>query len=78
MNNVISPLSQFEPGCSAVILEFRGGMDFQKRVVSMGLNPGCCIEVLDKGGGGKMLIAVGDTRIALGAGMAEKIIVATN
>jgi len=42
----------------------------------MGLFVGCEVEVLGGGNGGRMVLATGDTRIALGHGMADKVLVA--
>lgn len=41
----------------------------------MGLNPGCQIKVLSNGMAGPVLIAIGETRIAIGKGMLQKIMV---
>jgi ferrous iron transport protein A len=57
------------------VIALRGGGAFQERIISMGLFVGCIAEVLIGGDGGQMLLAVGDTRIAIGHGMAQKVIV---
>ncbi len=44
------------------------------RLTELGLNVGSEIQVMQRQGGG-LLIARGETRIALGAGMASKILV---
>jgi Fe2+ transport system protein FeoA len=74
MASATIPLGEAETGTKATVVAFRGGGDFQARVTSMGLFVGCRLEVLI-GGGGRVIVAVGDTRIALGHGMAEKVIV---
>ena len=56
----------------------RGGREFQRRILSLGLSVGCEIEVMQGGGqGGQNAIAarMGDTRLMIGHGMAQKIIV---
>ena len=54
-----------------------GGREFQHRLVSMGLNVGREVKVIrgSKGVGGPTLIALGQTRLAIGRGMAERIMV---
>jgi Fe2+ transport system protein FeoA len=43
----------------------------------MGLRVGCRVQVVGGGaGGGPVVVAVGDTRLAVGHGMANKIMVA--
>jgi Fe2+ transport system protein FeoA len=68
-------LAEAAVGTTATVMALRGGAGFQDRVVGMGLHAGSNVEVLVAGEQGRMLVAVGDTRIALGHGMAEKIIV---
>ncbi len=72
-----SPLSGAGSGQRALVVAFHGGKDFQGRVVSMGLNIGSEVDVLNgcDSGKGPILVAVGETRLALGHGMADKIIV---
>ena len=69
------PLAEAASGTKANVVALRGGNEFQARVTSMGLFVGCRIEVLIGGSEGRMIVAVGDTRIALGHGMAEKVMV---
>ena len=75
MNSKAIPLAGVATGAKATVVSLRGGGDFQSRVTSMGLFVGCQVEVLVGGSGGRMIVAVGDTRIALGHGMAEKVMV---
>jgi ferrous iron transport protein A len=41
----------------------------------MGIRPGKEVEMLNNKGGGALLVKVGDSRIAVGRGMAMKIMV---
>jgi ferrous iron transport protein A len=41
----------------------------------MGLVPGITLKILNRNGSGPVMIAVKDSRLAIGRGMAEKIIV---
>jgi Fe2+ transport system protein FeoA len=75
---LLSRLRKGERGC---VLALRGGREFQQRIVSLGLRVGCEIEVLQKGsaddGDGPVVVRSGDTRLMVGHGMAEKIVVRT-
>ena len=52
----------------------QGGSRFHRRLVELGLTPGVKLKVLQDSGG-PLIIAVRDSRIALGRGMAQKLIV---
>jgi len=69
------PLAVACAGERVRIAELEGGRGLRQRLMSMGLNIGSEIEVIRKGCPGPFLIAVGDTRLAIGAGMAHKIMV---
>jgi ferrous iron transport protein A len=63
-----------DEGVRVRILEIHGGKGLILRLTELGLNVGSEIQVMQRQGGG-LLIARGETRIALGAGMASKILV---
>lgn len=69
------PLAMASPGEHAVVKEIRGGDGMERRLVSMGIRPGAEILVLNAGRPGPFLVAVQDTRLALGHGMAHRIMV---
>lgn len=73
------PLANLGSGQSGVVVALGGGRQFESRMVSMGLCPGCLITVLraSHGGCGPVVVGIGATRLALGHGMAEKIYVTT-
>lgn len=77
MHNKAIPLANVSASTKATVAALRGGSGFQTRITSMGIYVGCRVEVLIGGSEGRMIVAVGDTRIALGHGMAEKIMVRT-
>ncbi len=53
-----------------------GGHRLRRRLAELGLNPGSELRVLQSHGGGPMILAVkGDARMAIGRGMAHKILV---
>jgi len=74
------PLSRLKAGQVATVKSLAGGHQFQHRLVSMGLNVGCTVKVIRAGAalGGPVLVALGQTRLAIGRGMAEKILVTAN
>ncbi len=75
MSRRVIPLTETSGGSRATVIALRGGGDFQQRVIGMGLFVGCEVKVLIGGDGGRLLLAVGDTRISMGHGMAEKVMV---
>ncbi|WLQ15937.1 FeoA family protein [Hahella aquimaris] len=52
----------------------RGGKNLEMRLTSLGLNVGCELTVLHRKGA-DLVVVRADTRLALGAGMAQKIMV---
>jgi ferrous iron transport protein A len=70
------PLALASEGERLRIVSLRGGRGFHEKLVSMGLNVGDEIEVIQRRGGGTVMIAKGGIRYGLGGGMAQKILVA--
>ena len=56
------------------IAHLHGGCGLETRLTSLGLNRGSEIEVLHHHGG-NIVVLRGDSRLALGAGMANKVMV---
>lgn len=75
----IRPLSHLPAGTEARVVALEGGRGLQSRLVSMGLNVGCDVRVVRSGRAsrGPTLIALGQMRLAIGHGMAERIMVST-
>ncbi|MBK1730814.1 FeoA family protein [Thiococcus pfennigii] len=69
------PLMMADEGLAVRILAVRAGKGLALRLTDLGLNIGTELRVLQRQGGG-LLVARGATRIALGGGMAAKILVA--
>lgn len=69
------PLPMLPPGTEATLVDVRGGGGVRRHLADMGLVPGVRIRVLNGTSCGPVVIAVGDTRLALGRGMAHKILV---
>ena len=74
---IVQPLSRIPSKARGTVTALTGGHAFHSRIVSMGLVVGSTIEVIQhsSGLGGPTLIAAGNTRLAIGHGMAEKIMV---
>ena len=70
------PLALASEGESLRIVSLKGGRGFHEKLVSMGLNVGDEIEVIQHRQGGTVVIAKGEIRYGLGGGMAQKILVA--
>jgi ferrous iron transport protein A len=52
-----------------------GGHALQGRLAALGLVPGAEIQVVQNEGRGPVILSVGSSRMALGRGMADKILV---
>lgn len=74
----ITSLAYLRPGLIAQVVSFTGGKRARMRIMQLGINPGDRIRVLSIGPfGGAIYIEnlSNRTRIAIGRGMAAKIIV---
>ena len=78
MKTNIIPLPMASLSKRVKVVSLSGGRGMQERLISMGLGPGSEIEVMRRGAPGPFIIAVGETRLAVGAGMAQKIMVSDN
>lgn len=70
------PLTIVPEGKRVRIITVNAGQGRQGMLAAMGLVPGVEIEVLRNSGHGPFLIAVKGSRIMLGRGIAQKIMVA--
>jgi len=69
------PLSFLPENHEAVIVEVRGGYGLTRRLAELGFTSGARVKVLRSTPPGPMLVMVRGARIALGRGIAMKIIV---
>jgi ferrous iron transport protein A len=74
INNGIA-LSAVKTGRSVHIRQLQGGHHFLSRLASLGFTPGARLRVIQNFGRGPIIVALRDTRIALGRGEAGKILV---
>ena len=68
------PLAMAQEGERVRVFLLRGGKGLEMRLTSLGLNVGSELTVAQRLGG-KLVVIRGETRLALGAGMAQKIMV---
>jgi Fur family ferric uptake transcriptional regulator len=73
----VIPLAITSPGERVLIVGWRGENNIERRLASMGLKRGTEVEVIKSSGPGPLIVASQETRIALGSGMAKKILVTT-
>ncbi|NMC11004.1 MAG: ferrous iron transport protein A [Methanothrix sp.] len=69
------PLAFLPEGAEGIVLEVRGGQGVTRHLEDMGFASPARVKVLKSCPPGAMLVMVKDSRIALGRGMAMKILV---
>jgi ferrous iron transport protein B len=74
MDREVSPLSLIEEGEEGFVYLLSGGQGFVGRLAGMGIIAGTNVKVL-RNRGGQVIVLASDTRIALGKGQADKILV---
>ena len=72
MSEQTTTLSEAPLNTPLMLKNIQGGKQFNRRLVELGLTPVVQLRVLQDSGG-PLIIAVRDSRIALGRGMAKKI-----
>ena len=75
MNASCFPLMMADEGLRVRVVALKGGAGLDRRMTEMGLNVGAELIVRQRQGSG-LVIMRGETRFALGGGMAHKIMVA--
>jgi ferrous iron transport protein A len=72
----IFPLSMAPCNECIRLVDVAGGRTVRRRLAELGLNPGCNLRVVQSRGHGPLILAVkDDTRMAIGRGMAHRIMV---
>ncbi len=69
------PLAMAKAGETVFIREVAGCRHKQSRLASMGLKSGDRVEIINNTGGGRVILGLENTRLAIGRGMANKIMV---
>jgi len=73
--HVLMPLATAKPGERVVVREMIGGRQARNRLSDMGLRPGDLLEIVNNDGKGQIILGRDCTRLALGRGIAQKIMV---
>jgi len=68
-------LSMVDEGKEVTLAHINGGRGIKSRLYSMGLVPGADFTVISRSRGGPVMLRIKDARVAIGQGMAQKIIV---
>ncbi|MFZ2095169.1 MAG: FeoA family protein [Anaerolineales bacterium] len=68
-------LSDIKVGKHAVVSQLCGGKEFTNRVAALGFTIGTEITVIQNYGSGPVIVAVRNSRVALGRGEATKVLV---
>ena len=69
------PMSMLQTGEFGVLKSYTGGKEMLGRCLSMGFTPGSTVKMIENFGRGPVLAKVHDVEVALGQGMAAKIMV---
>ena len=75
MSGAVLPLLMVSAGKEVILVSLDGGLNFRRRLTDMGLAEGARFKVLHSQGPGQCIVRVGNTRLAIGCGMAQKIMV---
>jgi|LSQX01.3.fsa_nt_gb Fe2+ transport system protein FeoA len=68
------PIAIMPEGSEVTVARVAGGGESSRRLSELGLVPGVRVNIVQNGGG-PLLLKVGDSRFALGKGMALKLFV---
>lgn len=74
MNTSTFPLTMANEGSRVNVVALLGGRDLDKRASEMGLNVGAELVIRHREGS-RLVVSRGETRLALGGGMAHRILV---
>ncbi len=69
------PLSLAPQGQLLKLVSIRGGMGVQKRLTSLGLTPGTEMTIITQNCDGPLILAVKESRLAIGRGLSHHILV---
>jgi Fur family ferric uptake transcriptional regulator len=69
------PLAMAKPGENVVIKDIMGGSHARSRLASMGLRRGDLLEIINNNGLGRLIVGHETMRLAMGRGIAQKIMV---
>ena len=70
-----TPLAMLPQGINVKVVKIVGGKGITRKLVEMGFTPGENVKILHSDFSGPILVSVKGSRVALGRGVAMKIIV---
>lgn len=68
------PLSMADPGVPYLVRRLRADTAIERRLLALGLGPGRAVRVVGRAGG-KLVVALGEARLALALSMAQRVLV---
>jgi len=71
----LMPLAMVSPGEEVTVVDIRAGRGLTQRLADMGLMPGTILRVITSQMPGSVIIDLRGSRLALGFGVAQKIMV---
>lgn len=73
--NQLMPLAMVSPGEVVQVVDVRAGWGLQRRLADMGLTPGVIIRVMNSQRPGPIIVDFRGSRLVLGYGMTQRILV---
>lgn len=73
--NQLMPLAMVSPGEVVQVVDVRAGWGLQRRLADMGLTPGVTIRVMNSQSPGPIIVDLRGSRLVLGYGMTQRILV---
>ncbi len=71
----VLPLGLLAPGQGGLIKDITGGRHIRCRLTELGFIPGAKVRVWQNQPWGPLIVSLGDGRVAIGRGVAQKILV---
>ena len=68
-------LTSIKSGKKVVLMSIAGGRQAEMRLVEMGFLPGVLIQVINNPGAGPLTVNIKGSKLALGQGLARKLLV---
>jgi len=69
------PLVQLRPGEEGTVVSIAAGRGLYRRLLELGLTPNARVKVVHNDGWGPVVVEIRGARIALGRGVAAKVLV---
>ncbi len=75
MENLPMALSMVRSGEEVTLVDIQGGFGMRRKLTDMGLIPGVRLRLIHSHLPGPVIVQVGDSRLMLGHGMAQRVMV---